>query len=287
MAVRVIGDSTAYIPQELRESLDIECVSLFVEEGATYVPEVDIDFEAFYARLADETSIPKSAQPSPGDIEEKFRNILSAGSDVLGVFISSKMSGTFETALGVARSLAPLFPGQRIEIVDSESNSMQEGFALLAGARLAKAGATIDECITACHETMKRTRYVFAPKSLSYLARGGRIGKASALLGGMLKLVPILSVDEGEATTFAKVRTYRKALISMRDQMLRDAETGKGIARVVVHSIAQTGDAVAFCKELIEPIVNVPVEVIPLGPVIGAHVGPAVGLVYETNQPLR
>lgn len=287
MSVRVIGDSTAYIPQELRESLDIECVSLFVEDGATHVPEVDIDFEAFYARLADETSIPKSAQPSPGDIEEKFRRILSTGSDVLGVFISSKMSGTFETALGIARSLADFYPNQRIEIVDSESNSMQEGFALLAGARLAKAGASIDECVTACHETMKRTRFIFAPKTLSYLARGGRIGKASALLGTMLKLVPILTVGEGEATTFAKVRTYKKALIMMRDQMLRDAEAGKGIARVVVHSIAQTGDAIAFCKELIEPIVNVPVEVIPLGPVIGAHVGPAVGLVYETNQPIR
>lgn len=287
MAVRVIGDSTAYIPQELRESLDVECVSLFVEDGTTHVPEVDIDFEAFYARLADAGTLPKSAQPSPGDIEEKFRNILSTGNDALGVFISSKMSGTFETASSVAQSLAPLYPNQRIELVDSGSNSMDEGFVLLAAARKAKAGALIDECVSACRETMKCTRYMFAPKTLEYLVRGGRIGKASALVGGILKLVPILSVENGEATAFAKVRTYKKALITMRDQMLRDAESGKGIARVVVHSIAQTGDAIAFCKELIEPIVNVPVEVIPLGPVIGAHVGPAVGLVYETNQPIR
>ena len=287
MAVSVVTDSTTYIPSDLLEELSIDVVSLYIYDGDRHELESEMDYQAFYRRLEDMEVLPKSALPSPETLKESFMRIVERGDEVLAVFLSSAMSGTVQAANLVADMIRKEHPHAQISIVDSETNSMQEGYAVLSGARAAASGATLKQCEQAVRETMARSRFIFAPQTLEYLKRGGRIGRASALLGTLIKLVPILTVENAVTTTYAKVRTYPKALITMRDKMFADAEEAGGFKNICLHYICDRSLAEMFQREYVEPALGHAVELIPIGPVIGTHVGPAVGIVYETVNPLR
>jgi len=287
MAVKLLIDSTNYLSPEDIERYDMRQVSLYINDGDKQDLELDLDFGEFYTRLADTREIPKSSQPSQSAIRIKMLEILNQGDEVLGLTLSQDMSGTYDTFNMVAEQIREERPGSVIRIIDTRSNCLQEGYAILSAAEVAIAGGSMDECVAAAEDTIARTRFVFAPHTLEYLERGGRIGAASALLGSILKLVPILSVEEGAVVTPNKVRTYPKALVALRDQLKKDIEAGGGLRRLVIHTIADSEHAEEFRAELIEPLVGHEVDIIPIGPVIGAHVGPAVGIVYETENPLR
>jgi DegV family protein with EDD domain len=287
VTVSIVTDSTNYIPDEDLRADDIRVVPLFVHDGASLSPETQIDLDAFYRRLEDTRVLPTSSQPSPETIAASFREAFDTGADaVLGVFLSSRMSGTVQAAELAAAIVADERGSAPIEVLDSESNCMQEGFAVLSAADAALAGADIDECARAARETMARTRFLFSPTSLEYLRRGGRISGASTLLGGLLQISPILTVAEGETTAVARVRTHKRAMIEMGARMSADVEQF-GLRRAIVHSIAAPDIAERFASEIVQPIAGRPVRVVPVGPVIGLHVGPAVGVVYETLEPLR
>lgn len=286
MTVCVVTDSVASMPADLAERHHIDIVSLFVHDGTINQADVDIDPDEFYPRLADMSHLPTSSQPSVESLIEAFRRGVEHGSDVVGVFISEKMSGTVNTARMAADMVREQFPTARIEIVDSRSNSMQEGFAALAAARAAEAGETMDRCVAAALDTIGRTRYLFTPASLEYLRRGGRIGAASALLGQLLQIRPILTVEDGETTTFAKVRTQQRALTEMAARFATDVRES-GLTDAVVHYISDRGPAEKFARELIDPVVGHEVRVLPVSPVVGLHVGPAVAIAYETERRLR
>ena len=283
MPVCIVTDSVASIPADLLAEYDIDVVSLFINDGDSNQAELDMDVEAFYRRLQDMQTLPTSSQPSVDSMLSAFRRGLERGCDVLGVFISSDMSGTFETARMAADMLAEEFPNGRIELLDSRSNSMEEGYGVLAAAAQAKAGASIEECIAAASETLRRTRYLFTPHTLEYLRRGGRIGGASALIGGLLQIRPILTVEGGETQTFARVRTQTRALAEMTRKFSEDTEAF-GLATVCVHYISDRSLAQVYAREQIEPLAGGEVRVIPVSPVIGLHVGPAIAIVYTTER---
>lgn len=287
MAVSVITDSSTYIPQELIEELNIEVVSLYIFDNGRHVKETELDYQEFYHRLEDMEVLPKSAQPSPDTLKEVFTKVVDRGDEVLAIFLSGEMSGTVQSANMVAEMIRRERPDASICVVDSETNSMQEGYAVLAGARKAAEGCTLEECKQAVRDTMARTRFIFAPQTLEYLKRGGRIGRASALIGTLIKLVPVLTVEHAFTTTYAKVRTYPKALQTMADKMMADAKAAGGFKNICMHYICDKTVAEKFQRETIEPLLGYAVKLIPIGPVIGTHVGPAVGIVYETHRPLR
>lgn len=286
MAVGVITDSTSYLPAHWLDELDIGVVQLFVNDGDRSVPEGDVDLDAFYLRLSEIDHLPSSAQASVDDLAEAFRVRLQRGDDALGVFLSEAMSGTVQAARIAAGIVAGEGHGGRIEILDSRSNCMQLGAAVLAAARAAADGGEVEQCVSAARGSMQRSRYLFTPATLEYLRRGGRIGGASALIGQLLQVRPILTVESGQTESFARVRTYAKALATIADTFASDVAS-KGLRGVWVHSIADRATAEAFAAERIEPVAGRKVDVIDVGAVIGLHVGPAVGLVYETERPLR
>jgi len=283
MSTSVVTDSVASIPAEDARRLGVEVVSLFVNDGQRHEADLDIDLSSFYRRLADLKELPTSSQPSIASLVDAFEGIVRRGSDALGVFISSKMSGTVETAAIAANMVRERFPDARIEIVDSGSNSFEEGFAALAAANTARDGGTIDQCIEAALETARRTRYLFSPASLEYLRRGGRIGSASALVGQLLQIRPILTVTHGEVGTFAKVRTTSRALAEMARVFAEDVNE-RGLQQVVVHYIGDVEPARRFAEAEVSPLAGRDVPVVPVSAVIGLHVGPAVGLVYTTEK---
>lgn len=286
MSVRVVVDSTSYIPKDMRDELDIDVVSLAVvfPEGA--VRELDVDDAGFYRRLSSEGKIPTSTQPTPAEMEQAFLAALDAGHDVVGVFISSDMSGTFSSAELAARGIRESRPDAVIELVDSRSNSMQLGMAALSAARAARDGADAAACAAAARETMLRTRFLFTPHTLEYLRLGGRIGTASAFLGTMLQIRPILTVEHGITEAFDKVRTRRRALELIVETFRADVEK-YGFRDAFIHHIDDPAEGQALA-DMCEPIAGRPLQIVPIGAVIGLHVGPAtVAVVYETEQPMR
>lgn len=285
MPVHVITDSLSSMPRGLASSLDLEVVGLRLFDGTSEFNDAVLDPDEFYARLADVALVASSSQPSVDSFLSAFRASAERGLDTLGVFVSSKMSGTIESARLAAQMLSAEFADARVEIVDSLSNSMQEGFAALAAAKAAQAGATLEDCIEAAKGAIQRTRYLFVPDGLDYLRRGGRIGGASALLGTLLNIRPILTVTSGETNVFAKVRSVQRAWALMVARLTEDAKDF-GLADVVVHYIGERDSATRFAAEFVTPIVGRRVEVVPVSPVIGLHVGPAVGLCYLTERPI-
>lgn len=286
VSVKVVTDSTSYLPTELRESLGIAVVSLEVNFADGSYAEENVENAWFYAKMAGASEVPTSSQPNVADLVRAFQEPVALGQAVVGVFLSAAMSGTCETARMARSMVLERHPDAKIAIVDSRSNCMQLGFAAIAAARAANDGGTLEQCAAAARETRRRTRFLFVPETLDYLRKGGRIGGASALLGGLLQIRPVLTVDGGVTEVWGKVRTKRRALLAILEALQRDADQ-YGLADAVVHHIDNEAEG-REVTALLEPILGRPVRLVALGPVIGLHVGPGtVGVVWETRDPLR
>ena len=241
--IKILTDSVASIPADVAREAGIDVVTLFVNrEGCEYA-DSEMDLDAFYADIYDMVdNIPTSSQPSQHTLETVFEEAARAGDEVLGIFISSELSGTYE-------------------------------------------GADLAGCAAAALRGIESTRFLFTPETLTFLQRGGRIGNAAALLGNLIQLSPVLTVSDGKADTFAKVRTRKKALDRIVTEFKKDVEQ-HGLKHVVVHYIGDKAPAVAWAREVVEPLIGRTVSVLPVSPVIGLHVGPAVGLAYECASAL-
>ena len=271
MPVKILTDSTSYIEEKVREELDIRMVSLKVIFDDESFKEVDIENEAFY-RMMELKGIPKSSQPSVDDLYNEMKSITEQGHSLLCIFISSDMSGTYSTAHIARDMILEDYKNASIEILDSRSNSMQLGFAAIVAARAAQEGKSLQEVKAAAENNIKRSRFLFIPHSLEYLKKGGRIGGASALIGNLLKIIPILTVENGKTTILTKIRTRNKAITAMIDKMLEDINE-YGVGEIVIHHIKYYDGAVEFANMIKEKI-DVPLSICALGPVIGLHVGP-------------
>ncbi len=285
MPVKVITDSTSYIPDEILRDLDIKKVSLYVSFEGETVRELDISNEKFY-RMMYEENIPKSSQPSVGDFVNTMKEIIGAGNSVVGVFISSKMSGTYQSAVMAKEMLLEEYSNAEIEIVDSRTNCMELGLAAINGARAAKQGKTVEEVIEAIKNSLKRSRFIFIPESLKHLSKGGRIGKASALIGSLIQIIPVLTVEDGVTSVLEKVRTRKRAILRMIEKVIEDTAR-YGLREVIVHHINCISEARNIAG-LIEEKLNVKPLIVDIGPVVGLHVGPgSVGIVYSTEKEMR
>jgi DegV family protein with EDD domain len=281
----IITDSTSYLKSDLCENFNIKKVSLHVIFPDASFRELDIQSEEFY-RMIEEKGIPRSSQPSPQEIYEEMKRAVQNSESVVGVFISSKMSGTYESALEAKRMILEEHPDAQIEVIDSGSNSMQLGLAAIEGARAAKDGKTFEDVVNAVKECIRRTRFLFVPENLDYLIKGGRIGGARALVASILKIVPILTVEDGVVAVAGKVRTLKKAIEEMFEIMKSDHER-YNILEVIVHHINVPEKAAELADQVIERF-GIQPEIVGIGPVVGLHVGPgAVGFVYRTEAPLR
>lgn len=284
MAVRIVTDSTSYIPADMAEGLPITVVSLSCTLGGVTRREVDMtlaDTEAFYAQMESTGEFPTSSQPSVAEITDALEGPVTAGDDVVGIFISDRMSGTFGTAAMARDQVLERHPGARIELVDSRSNSMEIGFAVLAAAKAAVEGGSVEDVVAAAKHMIARSRWYFVPNTLEYLRMGGRIGAASALLGSLLELRPILTVKDGVTDSVRKVRTRNRALTEIADLFGADVAE-KGLGDVIIHHIHDT-QAAEQLADLIEAAGGRRPRIIPLGPCVGLHVGPgSLGIIYWT-----
>jgi len=284
--IRIVTDSVASIPKEVCEARGIAVASLFVHhKGHDYI-DAEMDVDAFYQHIGEMVDdIPVSSQPSTYTLQALFNEAAEAGDELLGIFMSSRMSGTYDAAVSVVEEVAAKHPGFRYSLIDSTTNSYDEAFSVLEAADARDEGCTLEECTDRALKAVESTRFLFAPETLAFLKAGGRIGNAAALVASLIRIKPVITVSDGESQTFARIRTTKKALATIVQKLKEDAAR-YSLRDIMVHYIGPSAKARIWAKEDIEPVVGHEVQVLPVSPVIGCHVGPAVGIVYRCAQAL-
>ena len=277
----VVTDSSAYIPDEALGELDIPVIPLWVIwQEERFRDGVDIDPPAFYRRLRTDDVLPTTSQPSVGEFAEFFRQAAADADGVVGIFVTSKLSGTVANALATQAEL----PGLDIRIIDSQSTSMGMGFMVLAAARAAAEGKSLEEVIAVAEEMRDRVHFFFALDTLEYLHKGGRISGARWLLGTALSIKPVLHFVDGILEPLVQVRTKRKALdkiVALVEE--RVGEKRMAEAAVVDVDVPEEGDDIA--ARLGQRFGLSTVYRTTVSPAIGTHAGPGtVGVAFYTED---
>jgi DegV family protein with EDD domain len=236
----------------------------------------------FYKRLETAKVMPTTSQVSIVDMKIAFERLLESGYDVLGIFISTKLSGTMQSATQ-AREMLPKAM-DKIAIVDSNSTAMAMGFHVLVAARAAQAGTNLAECKKIAEKAREHTGVYFVVDTLEFLRRGGRIGGAQALLGSALNIKPILELRDGRIESVEKVRTKSKALDRMTDLVAEKVSSRTPIRLATLHANAESEARTTLntASLRLQPIESIFASV---SPVIGTHAGPGtIGLAYMAGM---
>lgn len=270
MVVRIVTDSTADLPTEVARELGITVVPLTVFFGDdAYLDGVELDNAGFYQKLEASKDLPRTSQPSPAAFQETFQKLIDEGAEaILSVHLSSKLSGTYQSACTGRDSLPESARKVHIEIIDSLSVSVGMSYTIMNAARMAREGKSLEELKAYSEDTLARSDILAVLDTLEYVRRGGRIGGASAMLGNMLSFKPIIAVKNGEVVPVERPRTRGKAYARVA-QLL--AEMGD----VEYVGVAESNDEVGQqLSAALREVYKGELPVYRLGAVLGAHTGP-------------
>ena len=270
MAVQIITDSTVDIPQEYIEKYGIRVVPIYVRFGEkTYRDGIDIRSDEFYSMLSSSTVHPATSQPNPEDFTGVYREYCETSSGIVSIHVSSKISGTCNSARMAQKALADHCP---IEVVDSMFNSGGLGLAVLAAARLAKSGAGLKEILEETHRAISQIRMFGMFQTMKYLARSGRVNKTIAAASRILNVMPLLTFHDGEIIRAGLVRTANKGI----DRIVDFVKNNTPISEIIlVHSDAL--DQVKYLKKRLADIIpETNISTSQLGAALGVHGGPGV-----------
>lgn len=268
MAVRIVTDSTSDIPAALAHEMGISVVPLSVIFGdEVYREGIEIGHDLFYDKLVHSRVMPTTSAPSVGDFLAVYEPLLKETDEIVSIHISSKLSATYNNACQAAKQLSD--QGARIEVVDSLSVSFGLSFLAQAAARAAGAGAGIEEIRSILDGMIPRLRILVVLDTLEYVRRGGRIGRARAFLGAMLKVKPILSIYDGEVHPEERVRTKALAL-----ERLLQIATSYRIKEAGIGYSTNSQDAEDLKRRMEAMVPGVNISIVRLGPVLGVHGGP-------------
>ena len=281
--VAIVTDSTAYIPNDYLEKYKISMVpQVLIWDGQTYEDGVTIQPDEFYQRLKTTKVMPSTSQVSVLKMQTTFQGLLDEGYEVLGLFVSAKLSGTIQSALQGREALKT--GKDNIEIMDSNSTAMAMGFQVLAAARAALEGASINECKKLAEKARECTGVYFVVDTLEFLHRGGRIGGAQRFLGTALNLKPILALQDGKVEAIERIRTKSKAVDRLIEMIDRQTSGKTPVRLASLHA-----NVAIECKEMLDRATTLidPVESIftSVSPVVGTHAGPGtLGLAYMAGM---
>jgi DegV family protein with EDD domain len=279
VAVQVIVDSTADLPAQRAQELGIRVVPLMVLFGdEAYRDGIDLAAAEFYTKLTTTQSMPTTSAPAPGIFEEAYRAAIAAGATgILEMSISSSLSATYSVAKQVGEQVASE-TGVPIEVIDSRQVSMGFGLPAEIVAAEAQRGASLADLKAHAESLLGRVRLYATLDTLEFLQRGGRIGRAQALLGTLLSMKPLLQVRDGEVLPLERVRTRGKAIerIGQLVQALGPLE-----ALAIVGTDEESRRTLV---EIVRGFWSGPVETSALGPVVGTHAGPGASGVVAITQ---
>jgi len=273
--IKIITDSTADVPKHFAEELNITVVPLMVYFGdEAYRDWYDLSSEAFFAKLKESNIMPTTSQVTPAAFEEVFRKEAKQNDTIICFTISSKASGTYQSAL-IARNIVMEECGVDIEVIDSMSFSYGYGLAVVEAARMAKAGKSKAEIMERANYLLEHTDTYFIVDTLEYLQKGGRINMASAVIGSILNIKPVLGIKEGLVKPIDKIRGSKRVIPKMVEIIKNNGYDIKGKTLAMAHGAIP--DKLEELKQAIqEQFQPAGFEIAEVGCVVGAHSGPGV-----------
>jgi DegV family protein with EDD domain len=281
--MKILTDCAADLPADEAESLGITVAPLFIQFPEGEVNSNDLSPDEFYQRLVDmQPQIPTTAQPSTGIFLELFQKLASNGEEILSIHISSGLSGTINSA----RLAAEKLKDSSVQIVDSLTLSGGQRFQVLAAARAVRAAWQRPAVLERLDAIRQATELIFTLDTLTYLARGGRIGRVQAIAGSLLGIKPIIRVDrtDGKYNTAGKARTINRALQEITDHLVKLYGTETALWVSVMHG--KFDEQASSLASLIKDRLNVAkLEILRVSPVLGVHTGP--GVVGAAVLPIK
>ena len=267
MKLAIVTDSVSDISPKIAKELNIKVVPLTVIFGTEqFLDGIELSNAEFFKKLETDPNHPSTSQPSPEAFVKTYEKLLKEGYEILSVHVSAKLSGTINSAEQAIKAIDT----NKIKIVDTGSASMAQGLVAMSAARAAKNTKSLDELANIAESTAKKTTVFVAMDTMEFLKRGGRIGKARAMLGSILNIKPIITTNDGEIVPHSRARTIKKAISSMINDM---GEKDQIIEVAVLHST--TPD---LAKDVLIQInaqnLNNPGTITEIGPVVGTHAGP-------------
>jgi DegV family protein with EDD domain len=281
--IALVTDSTAYLPKEAIAKYSITVTPQVLIWGEqTFYDGVDITPAEFYSRLKTAKVMPTTSQVSIGTMQKTFQGLVDKGFQVLGIFLSSKLSGTVQSALQGREGMSS--GKDKVVVIDSNSTAMAMGFQVLLVAGALADGASLSDAQKLAEKARDYTGVYFAVDTLEFLHRGGRIGGAQRFLGSALNLKPILALQDGRVEAIERVRTKSKALDRVLELVIEQAKGKTPIRLATLHANAEAEarDLLVKASAELHPVETVLSEV---SPAIGAHIGPGtVGLAYMAGM---
>ena len=281
--IAVVTDSTSWMPRDLLAKYNITMApQLLIWGDQTLRDGIDIQPDEFYARIKTAKVMPTTSQVSIPTMESIFRERVEKGMEVIGIFVSSKLSGTIQSAMQAREMMGAA--GEKVHVVDSQATAMAMGFQVLATARAIADGANLADAIAVAEKARDHTGVYFAVDTLEFLHRGGRIGGAQRLLGTALNMKPVLALQDGRVEAIERIRTKSKAVDRVIEIVMEKTKGKSPIHLATLHA-----NAPQEAKEMLERASKElnPVEALftEVSPVVGNHAGPGVvGLAYMAGM---
>jgi DegV family protein with EDD domain len=267
---RVVTDSPADIPPDLAEGLGITVIPLYVRFGSeVYRDGVDLTPDEFYKKLVTNRRLPVTSTPAPGEIAEVYDRLAEETDGILSVHVSSRMSATYEVA---HQGREQMKKKCRVELIDSLSGAMGEGLVAIAAAKEALSGADLDHVAGRAREAVAKSHVYMCFDTLEFLRRGGRIGRAQAMLGSVLRVNPIIGVKDGEVQPYGRERSRAKAI----DRLFEFVNGLPGIAELAVEHASTPDEAEALAQRFDHIFPRERIYISRVAPAVGVHVGPHV-----------
>jgi DegV family protein with EDD domain len=277
--VRIVIDDAGDVPDELARELDIVVVPINITFGAEeYLTGISMDHAGFYAKVKEvgDHNFPKSSQPTPFQFAEYYREIMASGEkEILTITVGEKLSGTYESAKAAAIELADQ---GTFHLFDSAGGSAAQGYMAIEAARMARDGTGIDEIMKRLEEMRANQCVVFLVDSLEYAVKGGRVGSLQSTMASLLRIKPIMKVEDGLIVEAGRVRTYSKALDYIVDFIFQQVGE-QPIKLAIIH--AGSPDGAAMLQEMAKARLNYTEEFIAdMGISVAINLGPgALGIV--------
>jgi DegV family protein with EDD domain len=279
----IVTDSTASIPKDLIEKFKITVAPQVLIWGEETLNDgVDIQPQEFYTRIKTTKVMPTTSQVPIMTMQSIFSGLVEEGFDVLGIFISSKLSGTMQSAIQGRDALKA--GKDKVHVVDSNATAMAMGFQVLAAARAVANGASVIDAKVIAEKARNHTGVYFAVETLEFLHRGGRIGGAQRFIGTALNMKPVLALIDGRVEAMERVRTKRKALDRIFELV---AEKSKGQSPIRLASLHANAldEAQALLAHAVNELNAEESILAEVSPVVGNHAGPGVvGLAYMVGM---
>ena len=273
MTVKIVTDSVSDLPPQVVKELGITVVPLHVRFGTeVYRDGVDLTTDQFFAKLTRSKALPVTSVPSPGEFAGAYDRLAEETDEILVISLTSKLSGTYDVAL---HSVGLVKRKCRIEVVDSQLAIMGLGFVVIAAARAAQSGAKFDEVLEVIRRNIPRVDFRAAFDTLEYLQRGGRIGKAQAFLGSLLKINPIIGLKDGEVIPCGRERSRAKAI----DHLYNFAAGYSHIEEMAVEYATAVDEADMLIERLGALFPKERIYRARTSPVISTHTGPSLLIV--------